>query len=56
VSAEEVVRGVRPRRPGELENRRDDPAYARVRTDLLALLADVVNPQPRRLFNTGSLA
>ena len=42
--------------PGEVENRWDDPAYASVRSDLLALLGDVVNPNPRRLFNTGSLA
>jgi arylsulfatase A-like enzyme len=42
--------------PGEVENRWDDPAYATVRSDLLALLGDVVNPNPRRLFNTGSLA
>jgi arylsulfatase A-like enzyme len=42
--------------PGEFENRWDDPACAGVRRDLLALLAEVVNPNPRRLFNTGSLA
>jgi arylsulfatase A-like enzyme len=42
--------------PGEFENRWDDPAYAGVRSDLLALLRDVVNPAPRRLPNTGSLA
>lgn len=42
--------------PGEFENRWDDPAYAGIRRDLLALLSDVVNPRPRRLVNTGSLA
>jgi len=42
--------------PGELENRWDDPAYGGVRRDLLALLTEVANPNPRRLFNTGSLA
>ena len=42
--------------PGEFENRWDDPAHAGVRRDLLALLAEVVNPHPRRLRNTGSLA
>ena len=42
--------------PGEFENRFDDPAYAGVQRDLLALLAEVANPNPRRLPNTGSLA
>jgi arylsulfatase A-like enzyme len=42
--------------PGEFENRWDDPAYAAVQRELLALLADIVNPRPRRLSNTGSLA
>ncbi|HZP40508.1 MAG TPA: sulfatase-like hydrolase/transferase [Candidatus Binatia bacterium] len=42
--------------PGELENRWDDAACAGVRRDLLALLGEVANPSPRRLFNTGSLA
>ena len=42
--------------PGEVENRWDDPACAGIRRDLLATLADVVNPSPRRLANTGSLA
>ncbi len=42
--------------PGELENRWDDPACAAIRRDLLALMAEVVNPAPRRLRNTGSLA
>ncbi|MBI3770289.1 MAG: DUF4976 domain-containing protein [Deltaproteobacteria bacterium] len=42
--------------PGEFENRWDDPAYAGVQRDLLTLLADIVNPHPRRLRNTGSLA
>jgi arylsulfatase A-like enzyme len=41
---------------GEFENRWNDPAYAAVKSDLLALLNDVVNPEPRRLPNTGSLA
>jgi arylsulfatase A-like enzyme len=42
--------------PGEFENRWDDPAYAPIQRDLLALLAEVANPHPRRLPNTGSLA
>jgi arylsulfatase A-like enzyme len=42
--------------PGEFENRWDDPAYAAVRDELLGLLRDVVNPNPRHLANTGSLA
>lgn len=42
--------------PGEFENRWGDPAYAAVQRDLLALLAEVANPHPRRLPNTGSLA
>ena len=42
--------------PGEVENRWDDPASAGVRRDLLALLDEVVNREPRRLPNTGSLA
>jgi arylsulfatase len=42
--------------PGEFENRWDDPSYASIRSDLLALLGDVANPHPRRLPNTGSLA
>jgi arylsulfatase A-like enzyme len=42
--------------PGELENRWDDPEYASVKGDLLALMGDVVNPNPRRLPYTGSLA
>jgi len=42
--------------PGEIENRWDDPAYTEIRRDLLALLAEVANPRPRRLPNTGSLA
>ncbi len=42
--------------PGEFENRWGDPAYAAIKSDLLALLADVANPHPRRLPNTGSLA
>jgi arylsulfatase A-like enzyme len=42
--------------PGEFENRWDDGSYASVRSELLALLGDVANPQPRRLANTGSLA
>ncbi|MFN8543615.1 MAG: sulfatase-like hydrolase/transferase [Candidatus Binatia bacterium] len=42
--------------PGEFENRWDDPGSAGVRRDLLALMAEVVNPNPRRLPNTGSIA
>ena len=42
--------------PGEVENRWDDPAYAGIRRDLLALLAAVANASPRRLPSTGSLA
>ena len=42
--------------PGEFENRWDDAEYAGIRRDLLALLAEVANPAPRRLPNTGSLA
>jgi arylsulfatase A-like enzyme len=42
--------------PGEFENRWDDPGCAAVRRDLLALMAEVVNPAPRRLPTTGSLA
>ncbi len=42
--------------PGEFENRWDDPAYAGVRRELSALLSEIVNPNPRRLSSTGSLA
>jgi arylsulfatase A-like enzyme len=42
--------------PGEFENRWDDPDYRALRGELLALLAEVVNPDPRRLPSTGSLA
>src|SRR5204863_2044758 len=42
--------------PSERENRWDDPAYAGTRRELLALLAEVANPSPRHLPNTGSLA
>jgi len=42
--------------PSERENRWHDPAYSGTRRELLALLAEVANPSPRRLPNTGSLA
>jgi len=42
--------------PGELVNRYDDPAYASVRSDLLALLDDVMNHDVRREPVVGLVA
>jgi len=42
--------------PGELVNRFDDPAYASVRSDLLALCDDVMNHDVRREPSVGLVA
>ena len=42
--------------PGELVNRFDDPAYATVRSDLLALCDEVMNHDVRREPSVGLVA
>ena len=42
--------------PGELVNRYDDPAYASVRSDLAALLDDVMNHDVRKEPVVGLVA
>jgi arylsulfatase A-like enzyme len=42
--------------PGEVVNRYDDPAYATVRSDLLALCDDVMNHDVRREPSVGLVA
>ena len=39
--------------PAEFVNRWDDPAYAALKSDLLATLSDVVNPNPKRSPKVG---
>ena len=42
--------------PGEVVNRYDDPAYAAIRSDLLALLDDVMNHEVRKEPIVGLVA
>ena len=42
--------------PGEVVNRYDDPAYAPARSDLLALLDDVMNHEVRKEPTVGLVA